>query len=98
MIRPFRGRRGGAQVIAASTTSASVSVDPRAKSVRIVNTSGQIAHVRIGTGAQTATVNDTPMLTATSLILDKGDGEDTVAVRLAASTGNVFVEDGDGGI
>lgn len=98
MLRPFRGRRGGNQIIAGSTTSQSRSLDPSAQSVRIFNPSGQIAYVRIGTGAQTAASTDTPVGNGQSLILTKADGEDTIAVVLAASTGNVHVQDGDGGV
>ncbi|WP_143492546.1 hypothetical protein [Pseudomonas chlororaphis] len=95
--RAFNPHRGANQVTTPGAASASISIDPVAKSVRLVNSGANICHVRVGTGAQTATTADLPVLPLSSVIITKGDGEDTLAHISAAGT-TLHVQTGEGGI
>lgn len=95
---PFEPRRGTNQVTTPAAASASIAIDPEAKSVRLVNSGAtNICHVRIGTGAQTATVADLPVLPNSSVIVQKAEGEDTLAHISAAGT-TLHVQTGEGGV
>ena len=95
---PFEPRRGANQVLTPAAASASVPIDPKAKSVRLVNSgTTNVCHVRIGTGAQTATVADLPVLPGESIIVQKGEGEDTLA-HISASGTTLHVQTGEGGV
>lgn len=93
---PFMPSRGKNQTVTAGATSASVSVNDKNKSVRFVNAGANICFVRIGTGAQTATTADTPILPNTSLILQKQTDDDTIAYISAAGT-TLHIQTGEGG-
>lgn len=93
---PFMPTRGSNQVTTPGASSASVSVNPNAKSVRFVNSGANICHVRMGAGAQTATTADTPVLPGSALVLQKQMGDDTVAHISAAGT-TLHVQTGEGG-
>ncbi|WP_143503991.1 MULTISPECIES: hypothetical protein [unclassified Pseudomonas] len=95
--RAFNPHRGANQVTTPAAASASISIDPVAKSVRLVNSGANICHVRVGTGAQTATTADLPVFPLSSVIITKGDGEDTLAHISAAGT-TLHVQTGEGGI
>lgn len=95
----FNPKRGANNVVATSTTSASVSTLAGSKSVRVCNPdSAIIIYVRIGTGAQTATSADTPVLPGETLILSKGQDEDTLAYLAASGTPAFHFQPGEGGI
>lgn len=93
---PFMPRRGTNQVTTPAASSASVSVDADAKSVRLVNAGANICFVRIGTGAQTATTADTPVLPNSALVLQKQMGDNTLA-HISASGTTLHVQTGEGG-
>lgn len=93
---PFQGIRGGNQIVTPSATSDSTTVNAVSKSVRFVNSGANICHVRIGTGTQTATTADIPVLSQESLIVEKGDGENTVAYVSASGT-TLHIQPGEGG-
>lgn len=93
---PFMPRRGDNQVTTPAAASASVSIAADAKSVRLVNSGANICHVRIGTGAQTATTADTPVLPNSALIVQKQMGDDTLA-HISASGTTLHVQTGEGG-
>lgn len=93
---PFMPRRGKNQVTTPAASSASVSIDADAKSVRLVNAGANICHVRIGAGAQTATTADTPVLPNSALIVQKQMGDDTLA-HISASGTTLHVQTGEGG-
>jgi len=95
--RPFNPHRGANQVTSPAGASASISLDPVDKSVRLVNSGANICHVRIGTGAQTATTADIPVRPLSEVIVAKGDGENTLAHISAAGT-TLHVQTGEGGI
>lgn len=94
---PFNPKRGGNQVTTPAAASASVSIDAVSKSVRLVNSGANICHVRIGTGAQTATTADLPVRSGESLVVSKAEGEDTLAHISAAGT-TLHVQPGEGGV
>lgn len=94
---PFNPKRGANQVTTPAAASASVSIDAVSKSVRLVNSGANICHVRIGTGAQTATTADLPVRSGESLVVSKAEGEDTLAHISAAGT-TLHVQPGEGGV
>jgi len=93
---PFMPTRGKNQIVTAGAASASVSVNDKNKSVRFVNAGANICHVRIGTGAQTATTADTPILPNTALVLQKQTDDDTVAY-ISAAGATLHIQTGEGG-
>ena len=95
--RPFNPARGTNQVASSGSASASVSLDKAAHSVRLVNSGSNICYVRIGEGAQTATTADMPVRAGESVIVSKGDGEDTLAHISAAGT-TLNIQTGEGGV
>lgn len=97
MRAPFNPQRGANQVTTPGAASAEVSINPVSKSVRLVNSGANICHVRIGTGTQTATIADTPILSLGELILSKADGEDTIAFISAVGT-TLHIQTGEGGV
>lgn len=98
VMAPFEGRKGANQNVTPAAASASISIDPKAKSVRLVNTGAtNVCHVRIGIGAQTATTADLILRANSELIVSKGEGEDTLAYISAAGT-TLSVQTGEGGI
>jgi hypothetical protein len=95
---PYNPRRGANQPVTAGAASASISLDPVAKSVRIVNVDlTNIAHIRIGTGTQTASTLDMPVRPNSEIIVTKAEGEDTLAYISAAGAA-LHVQTGEGGI
>lgn len=95
---PYNPRRGANQPVTAAAASASITIDPAAKSVRIVNVdAANVAHIRIGTGAQTATTADMPVRPNSEIIVTKAEGENTLAYISAAGAA-LHVQTGEGGI
>lgn len=92
----FNPKRGANSVVTPAAASASSAIDAVAKAVRLVNSGANICHVRIGTGAQTATTADTPIRAGSDLVLSKADGEDTIAYISAAGT-TLHIQVGEGG-
>jgi len=93
---PFMPTRGANQVVTPAATSASVSVNPSAKSVRFVNSGTNICYVRMGQSPQTATTADTPVLPNSAIILQKQMDDNTVAYISAAGT-TLNIQTGEGG-
>ena len=93
---PFQPTRGANQVTTPAAASASVNVDPFSKTLRLVNVGLNICHVRVGEGPQTATTADLPLPSGTSIFVQKGQGEDTVAFISAVGT-TLHIQPGEGG-
>ena len=74
---PFQPRRGVNAVVTPAASSASASIDSQAKSVRLVNVGANICHVRIGSGAQTASTADMPVRANSEIVVQKADANDT---------------------
>ena len=94
---PFEPRRGTNQVFAITGVSGSTNIDQEAKSVRIVNSGANLCYIRIGQGAQTATAADMVVLGNSSVIVSKGEGDDTIAAVSPSGT-TLHVQTGEGGI
>jgi hypothetical protein len=96
---PFEPRRGASQSVTTGAASASVAIDPVAKSVRLVNVGAtNPCHVRIGKGAQTATIADLIIRANSEIIVQKGDGEDTLAYIQSGGATTLVVQTGEGGV
>lgn len=96
---PFEPRRGQNQNVTTGAASASISLDPKAKSVRLVNTGAtNPCHVRIGSGAQTATAADLIIRANSEIIVSKGESDDTLAYIQSTGATTLSVQTGEGGI
>lgn len=92
---------GQTQSIAATTTSASVTLSGtgvQSKGMLIANSGTVPIHYRCGEGAQTATTADPVVLGGESRVFLKQDGHNTVAIRTNTGTATVFVCPGDYGV
>lgn len=99
VFAPFEPRKGANQNVSTGAASASVSIDPKAKSVRLVNTgTTNPCYVRIGTGAQTATAADLIIRANSEIVVSKGEGEDTLAYLQVTGTTTLSVQTGEGGV
>jgi len=97
ILAPFQPRRGQNLTATPAASSASVSLDSQAKSVRLVNNGSNICFVRIGAGAQTATTADMPVRAGSEIVVSKGDGDDTLA-HISATGTTLYIQTGEGGI
>lgn len=103
----FRPNIGGTQVIAATTTSASVTLtatDNQNSELRIYNNGAAMAFCRWGIGAQTAvTATDVPIAPGatqdfTKGVIIPGQGQtQVVACLMGTGTGNIYVVTGVSG-
>ena len=98
MNKPFMPHGKANQTISTSSTSASISIDPIPKSVRIVNDGTDIVFVCVGFTSATATTADTPVRANSDMIIHKGIGADVVAVICPTGTSTVYVQTGEGGL
>lgn len=99
MSAPFR-QFGAANVIAASTSSATATL-ARARDQTAVVTNpaaNAVVFVKFGAGSQTATSTDTAVSPGTSRVFGLLEADTNVGVLLASSTGTVYVSVGDGSI
>ncbi len=95
---PFQGINGANQVVTAAVASASVTVSPTSKSVRLVNAGvTNPCHVRIGKGSQTATIADLVVLPNSSIVVQKADGDNTVAYIRNTGDTTLHIQPGEGG-
>lgn len=92
---------GLTQQIAGTVASASVTltaVGTRCPQIKITNSGTTNAYIRVGAGAQTATLADTPLRGGDSIVLDVGgDAANTVAAIMASGTATIDVTPGYGG-
>ena len=82
----FNPSRGSNQVVSPAAASASKSIDPNVRAIRLVNSGVNICYVRWGVGAQTATTADVPVAPGWSETFVKAYGDDTVAYISAVGT------------
>lgn len=95
---PFQPQRGANQIVTTGAASASITLDATAKSVRIVNVAAtNPCHIRIGTGAQTATTADMVIRANSEIIVQKADGENTLAYIQSGGATTLHVQTGEGG-
>ena len=93
---PWAAKRGSNQSAGPSSSSNSKTLNGPETSVRVVNYGANICFVRIGKGAQTASVADTPIPAGATVILAKGPEEDTIAYISSAGT-SIYIQLGEGG-
>lgn len=94
---PFNPIAGANQVVSPGASSVSTTVNASSKSVRLVNVGSNICHVRISSGAQTATTADMPIRAGAEIIVSKADGQDTVTHISALGT-TLHIQPGEGGV
>lgn len=82
----FQPRPDRNQVISASGTSSSVSVQTTAKFLRVCNSGANVVYVALGVGSATASSADTPVLPGESTIIAKTEQQDTFAAQSSGGT------------
>lgn len=96
---PFNPARGANQPLTlVANTSQGVTIDPIAKSYRVVNPLANTVHVRTGFAAAAATTADTPVAPNSTAIFAKADGEGFLSLFSTAGAGLVHVQTGEGGV
>lgn len=71
---------GQTQTVTVGTSSVSVSVNPDASMVRVLAVGNTPVFLRFGTGPQTATASDFPIIPNVAEVINKGVGADTLAL------------------
>ena len=93
----FQPSYGNGITVAPTGTSASSTLGVGSQNVVVTNLSSTVtAYVRIGTGAQTATTADYPVLPSTQISLSKDRTDNTVAYITGGSTGSLHIIAGRG--
>lgn len=95
MASLFQPDPGSTVTIAATTSSASQNVPLQSESMLIHNAGPNLAFVRWGKGAQTATASDMPVPVGSIQTFGK-EGADTVAAIAPAGTATIYVSPGEG--
>jgi hypothetical protein len=93
---PFKPHYGTNLTVTPAAASASSPINATDKSVRVTNSGATLGYFRIGTGATTASATDVIVLPSTSIIVEKGDGQDTIAYISAVGT-TFSIMTGEGG-
>lgn len=93
--QPFRP--AGTAMVAASTTSANVSLVGGGAAVLVYNASTATAFFKLGASSGlTAAVTDTPVPAGARMLVDGGPFVGTAAAVLSGGAGNVYFTVGDG--
>lgn len=93
----FSPQFGSGVTVAPSGTSASSTLGLGSKTVCLTNLSSDtVSYVRVGTGAQTATTADYPILPSTQVTIAKNQDADTVAYVTSSGTGSLHIMAGEG--
>lgn len=86
--QPFNPAYGSTLTVTPGAASANVAIDTRreSKNLRILNTGANIAYVRVGSGAQTATAADFPIAPGQASTITKDQDHDNLAHISPAGT------------
>jgi hypothetical protein len=98
MIRaPFQPRYGAGQVVAPAAASANITIDANKynKNVCLTNLGAAVCYVRVGKGAQVATVADYPVPPNAQVVISKDQDDDSLA-HISATGTSLQVLPGDG--
>lgn len=97
---PFKPHYGTTQAITPVTAASGVSLNKTDKSVRIVNTHATSGFFfKIGYAAESeVTSADCYIRPSSDMIVEKGEGPDTLRVIRSVADGTGFVMTGEGGI
>lgn len=109
---PFKPSTGKTKTLSATSSSSSVAFDAVDVSstpttansgpsgghsvMRVYNAGPSVVFCRWGTGAQTATTGDMPLIPGVVELFDKAGSDDTFAGITAASTATVYISCGEG--
>jgi hypothetical protein len=92
----FIPKANGGTSVSPASSSDSVTIGQGSKAIRFVNTGENLCYVRVGPAGITASSADTPVLPLSSLIVGKGQDDDTVAYISADGT-ELHIQPGEGG-
>lgn len=92
----FQPAYGSGITVSPAGTSASSTLGAGSENIVVTNLGSVTVYVRVGEGAQTATVADYPVLAGTQVSLSKGRTENTVAYLAASGTGSLHIVPGRG--
>ena len=98
MHRPFEPQRGSNQILSATATSASATINASSRSVRVYNSGTLPVYIRIGQGTQTATTADYYLPEKTEKIFSKGGDDNGLGYICPTGTSELHVQTGEGGI
>ena len=86
VLAPFNPSYTLGQTVTAGAASASVPMLSDPKQIAVTNTGSNIAYVRTGNGALSASVADFPIMPGARAVLTKGQGADTFSYISALGT------------
>lgn len=93
----FNPAYGTGITVSPGTVSASSTIGQGSKALVITNLSTTVtSYVRVGSGSQTATTADYPVLPSTQITLAKAQDQGTVAYIAPASGGSIHIMSGEG--
>lgn len=109
-VNPFKPTVGTTKTLSVSSSSSSVTFDAKDVSssttnagtvgghgvMRVYNVGTQVAFCRWGTGAQTATTSDMPLIPGVVEVFSKAYADDTFAAITSSSTAAVYITCGEG--
>lgn len=109
-VNPFSPSVGTTKTLSATNTSSSVTFDAKDVSasttnagvigghcvMRVYNAGTQLAFARWGTGAQTATTSDMPLVPGVVEVFSKAWPDNTFAAITASSTATIYITCGEG--
>lgn len=96
MLKAFSPSGAATVTIAATTTSASATLDANSSQVRVVNAAGgSMAFIRFSTGASTAVATDMPIAPGTDAVFTKGTATHVAAI-CATGTATLYFTNGEG--
>lgn len=106
-LNPFTPSVGTTKTLSASSSSSSVTFDAKDVTsattlagghqvMRVYNAGTQIAFCRWGTGAQTATTSDMPVVPGVVEVFTKAPSDNTFAGITSSSTATVYITCGEG--
>lgn len=105
-VNPFVPSIGTTKTLSASSSSSSVTFDAKDVSsstnasghsvIRVYNAGTAVAFCRWGTGAQTATTADMPLIPGVVEVFCKSFADDTFAAITSSSTATIYVTCGEG--
>ena len=78
-FQPFSPHYTSGQIVSATATAASATINATSKNVCVTNSGANIAYVRISDSSVTATTSDFPILSGQQAIITKATDEDVLS-------------------
>jgi hypothetical protein len=95
IANPF-ALNGGTLTVAATTASSSTPYTSGGDTIRVFNSSANIAFIRSGVGTQTAVITDTPVAPNSVALFTIPHTDTQIGIILNAATGTIYVSRSSG--